>query len=90
MTTYSAAEAETNLAQVMETALNEPVTITRPGQPNLVLVSEEALDELVDARRRRAASDAFREWAARSDANASPEVEELTEEDIVRLVHELR
>ena len=54
-------------------------------------VSPQDMEELMDVRARRSkAVAAFEAWSARARAQATPAAGELTDEEINRLVHELR
>ncbi len=76
---------------VLAKAQREPIEMTRRGRPVAYVVSEHDLGELGDVRRRREEAVA---WYASSSYRrataASPEAAALTDEDIDRLVHELR
>jgi antitoxin Phd len=90
MITVTSAEAQDRLAELLEGVDQERVTITREGRPDAFLVSAREIDELVDARRRSEAAAAFQAWSERAKQHLTPEAAELTDEDINRLVHELR
>jgi prevent-host-death family protein len=90
MLTVTSAEAQGRLAELLESVDEGPVTITREGLPGVVLVSAAEFKDLVDARRRNEAAAAFEAWKAKAKKHLTPAAAELTDEDINRLVHELR
>jgi len=51
MREYNYSEARNNLASVLEEAINgEPVTVTRRGQQNAVIISQAEFERLKEAR----------------------------------------
>lgn len=91
MITVTSVEAQNKFGQLLDKVQREPVTITRHGRPAAFIVSPQDMDELLDARRKRAKVVAeFEAWARRADEVTSPEAKKLTEQDIVRLVKESR
>jgi antitoxin Phd len=90
MITVTAAEAQGRLAELLESVDEGPVTITREGRQPAVLLLAAELDDLMDARRRNEAAAAFRAWSAEAERRATPEAAALTDEEVNRLVHELR
>jgi prevent-host-death family protein len=88
-------EAQKRLEVLLDSAQIEPVEITREGRPVAYIISPRDMDELPAIRRRRSESAAeFREWSEWAQASLTPEQRaasaELTDEDVVRMVHELR
>jgi antitoxin Phd len=70
----------------------EPVAITRHGRPAAFVISTQDMDSFRDLReekRRRLAED-WEEWRKQARAGMTAEAGALTEEEIVRMVHELR
>lgn len=91
MITLSSVEAQNRFGQLLDTAQREPVAITRHGRPAAFLVSPQEMRELLDARRRRGKAIAELEaWTVEAQKTASPEAAALTDEDVVRMVHEDR
>lgn len=89
MITKTSVEAQNGFGQMLDTAQREPVAITRHGRPAAFLVSPADMQELLDARRKRSRAVAdLEEWSVRT--RAKPAAAELTDEDVVRLVHETR
>lgn len=91
MVTLTSADAQNRFGQLLDTAQREPVAITRHGRPAAFLISPLEMEDLLEAKRRRsAAAKAFQEWSDAAAQHATPEAANLTDEEIVRLVHELR
>ena len=91
MITVTSVEAQNSFGKLLDSAQREPVVVTRHGRPAAFIVSPQDMDELMDARRKRAKIVAeFDAWARRADKVTSPEAKKLTEQDIVRLVKEIR
>jgi len=91
MITITSAEAQNNFGQLLDTAQREPVAITRHGRPAAFIVSPQEMGELLDSRRRRSKAVADLEaWAAAAKKHFKPAAAKLTDEDVVRLVHESR
>ena len=92
MITKTSAEAQNQFGQLLDTVQREPVAITRHGRPAAYVISPREMEKvqaLKDARRKQLAVN-WAEWSERAKKNMKPETAELTDEDIVRLVHELR
>ena len=91
MITLTSVEAQNRFGQLLDTAQREPVAITRHGRPAAFLVSPQEMSELLDARRRRGKAIAELEaWSVAAGKTASPEAAALTDDDVVRMVHEGR
>jgi len=90
MITVTSAEAQGRLAELLEKVDDGPVTITREGRPSAVLLSSTEIDQMVDQRRRARAVSALKAWSDGADKRATPEAAVLTDEEVNRLVHELR
>jgi prevent-host-death family protein len=91
----TSAEAQNSFGKLLDTVQREPVAITRHGRPTAFIVSPQEMDELLSARRRRSAAVAeFEEWSVRAKKSQSPAqaaaAEALTDEEVNRMVHELR
>lgn len=91
MITKTSAEAQNQFGQLLDTVQREPVAITRHGRPAAFIVSPRDMEDLIKmkANRKRTGS-AFEEWIAKFGSQISPEAAQLTEEDVVRMVHEAR
>jgi len=88
-------EAQNGFGKLLDTVQREPVAITRHGRPTAFIVSPLEMDELLDARRRRSEAVAdFEAWRARAEASTSAAQKAaaaaLTDEEVNRMVHELR
>lgn len=91
MITVTSVEAQNRFGQLLDMAQREPVTITRHGRAAAFMVSPQDMEELTNVRAKRSkAVEAFEAWSARASAQATPAAAELTDEEINRLVHELR
>ena len=91
MISVTAVEAQNRFGRLLDLARREPVTVTRHGRPAAFIVSPQDMEELLDVRVRRskavAALEALSERAVRL---TTPAATELSEDEINRLVHELR
>ncbi|HZD47414.1 MAG TPA: type II toxin-antitoxin system Phd/YefM family antitoxin [Silvibacterium sp.] len=91
MITVTSAEAQNKFGQLLDTAQRETVAITRHGRPAAFIVSPQEMGELLDARRRRSRAVADLErWSTQARTRLTPAAAKLTDEDVVRLVHESR
>ena len=91
MVTVTSVEAQNRFGQLLDTAQREPVTITRHGRTAAFIVSPHDMEELINARSKRSKAVAeFEAWSQRAGQSALPAAAELTDEDVVRLVHESR
>jgi len=76
---------------LLDMARREPVTVTRHGRPAAFIVSPQDMEELLDVRARRSkAVQALEEWSTRTRPLATPTAEALSDDEVNRLVHELR
>ena len=92
MITKTSAEAQNRFGELLDTAQREPVAITRHGRPAVCMIpfkEAEAYQAWRSEQRTRLAKE-WAEWSELAHKRAKPEAQSLTEEDIVRLVHELR
>jgi prevent-host-death family protein len=95
MVTVTSVEAQNRFGQLIDRSQREIVTVTRHGRPAAFIVSPQDMEELLDARRRRSrAVTEMEAWSAAALLSRSPEqaaaAAELTDEEVNRLVHELR
>jgi antitoxin Phd len=91
MITKTSAEAQNQFGQLLDTVQREPVAITRHGRPAAFVVSPQDMEELMSAKRRR--SDAVKDmeaWRKKARKSISPAAALLTDEDVNRMVHEMR
>ena len=91
MISVTSVEAQNRFGQLLDMARREPVTVTRHGRPAAFIVSPQDMEELLDVRVRRSkAVEALEAWSTRGRALTTPAAAELSDDDINRLVHELR
>ena len=91
MITVTSVEAQNRFGQLLDTVQREPVTITRHGRPAAFMVSPQDMQELQAIQRKRTrAVKAFEEWSAQAQKQLTPAAASLTDEDINRMVRELR
>jgi prevent-host-death family protein len=95
MKTMTSVEAQNRFGQMIDMAQRETVSITRHGRPAAFVVSPQDMEDLLDSRRRRSEAVADLEaWRVRAEASTSAAQKAaaaaLTDEDVVRMVHELR
>ncbi len=91
MISVTSVDAQNRFGQLLDMARREPVTVTRHGRPAAFIVSPQDMEELLDARVRRSkAVEVLEAWSARATALATLAAAELSDDDINRLVHELR
>jgi prevent-host-death family protein len=84
MKTLPSSDVQARFGEVLDLAKRDPVTVTQYGRPVVVMMRYE---DGIETLRLRAAQ-ALRDFLGKLPS--SPEAEKLSEEDIVRLVHELR
>jgi len=89
MIVVTSAEAQNRFGELIDRAQREPVEITRRGRVVAYVVSEHDLKALKDLSKRREEAVSWYASYRRATA-AQPEAAALTDEDVDRLVHELR
>jgi antitoxin Phd len=92
MITKTSAEAQNQFGQLLDTVQREPVAITRHGRPAAYILSPREMEEIQHLRekwRKRIAAD-WEDWRVKAKKSVTPEGAALTDEDINRMVHELR
>lgn len=91
MRTVTSAEAQNRFGELLDSALREPVTITRRGRPVAFMLSPEDMKDLLAIRQKRADIVAdFETFFNKSDARLEPEAMDLSDADVQRMVNELR
>jgi prevent-host-death family protein len=93
MVTMTSADAQNRFGQMLETAQQETVAITRHGRPAAFIVSPREMADLLELkRRRRQAGREFTAWRKQSSKSTrrTAAATSLTDEEINRLVHGLR
>lgn len=89
MITITSTEAQNRFGEMLDTAQREPVTITRRGRPLAFIISPDELSKLFSSQKRR--DEAVATYAAYMEkVKVNPLVNQLTDDDINQLVHELR
>jgi prevent-host-death family protein len=93
MVTVTSVEAQNRFGQLIDMSQREIVTVTRHGRPAAFIVSPRDMEELLDSRRRRSRAvtemEAWSAHAGQSPAQTAAAAQ-LTDEEVVHLVHELR
>jgi len=91
MRTVSSVEAQNRFGELLDNAQREPVTITRRGRPVAFVLSPEDMKDLLAVRhkRERIVSD-FEAFFAEADVRRKPAAADLTDEDVKRMVDDLR
>ena len=84
MQTLTSRDVQTRFGAVLDLAKREPITITQYGRPVIVMMSVEEAQQLQSMRAERR----FGDFMANLPTN--PAAEQLSDEDITKLVHELR
>ena len=91
MVKMTSSEAQNRFGELIDTAQREPVAITRHGRTAAFIVSPRDMDEILSEReRRRKAVAAYDAWRKKADKRLKPAAAKLTDEEVNRLVHELR
>ena len=95
MIKMTSVEAQNRFGQLLDTVQREAITITRHGRPAAFVISPRDMDDLLDVRRRRSEAVAdFEAWRARAEASTTAAQKAaaaaLTDEEVNRMVHELR
>jgi len=90
MIAVTSVDAQNRFGELIDRAQRETIEITRRGRTVAYVVSEHDLKELMDVRKRR--EDAVRWYAhyRRQTSVAQSGPDALTDQDVNRLVHELR
>lgn len=91
MVTKTSAEAQNNFGQLLDLVQREPVAITRHGRPAAYVVSPRDMEAILQEKERRAkAVRDLEEWRKQASESMTPEAAALTDEEINRIVHEVR
>jgi prevent-host-death family protein len=91
MLTKTSAEAQNQFGQLLDLAQREPVAITRHGRTAAYVVSPQEMEPILREKERRARLAADWEvWRENATKSMTPEAAALSDEDVVRLVHEVR
>jgi prevent-host-death family protein len=91
MVKMTSAEAQNHFGKLIDTAQREPVAITRHGRTAAFVVSPQDMEEILNARKQRSkALNDYLAWREKTKDLIRPAAAELTDEEVNRLVHELR
>ena len=95
MIKVTSVEAQNRFGRLIDMAQRETITVTRHGRPAAFIVSPRDMAELLDARSRRSKAIADLEaWSVAAEASQTPEQRKasagLTDDEVNRMVHELR
>jgi prevent-host-death family protein len=84
MQSLTSRDVQTRFGAVLDLAKREPITITQYGRPVIVMMSVEEAKQLQSMRAER------RFGAFMKALPSNPAAEQLSDDDITKLVHELR
>jgi antitoxin Phd len=91
MITVTSTEAQNRFGEVLDIVQREPITITRRGRPLAFLISPDELRKLFASQiKRDEAVSAYEAYLSTVKTKISPLAQQLTDDDINQLVHELR
>jgi prevent-host-death family protein len=92
MITKTSAEAQNQFGQLLDTVQREPVAITRHGRPAAFVLSASEMEmfQAWQSERRKQLAVDWEAWRETARKSMTPEAAKLTDEDIVRMVHEER
>lgn len=91
MQTMTSVEAQSRFGELIDKAQREPIALTRHGRVVAYVVSEfDMREEAPLAERRAAAARWYSEYRARVMAQIPGDAPVLTDDEVNRLVHELR
>lgn len=91
MQKMTSVEAQSRFGELIDRAQREPIALTRHGRVVAYVVSEHDMrQETALAERREAAARWYSEYRARVMAQGREGAAALTDEEVTRLVHELR
>lgn len=89
MITVTSVEAQSRFGELIDRSQREPVEVTRRGRTVAYVISGHDMAELADVHKRR--EEAARWYAQyRQRLALEPAAAALTDDDVNRLVHELR
>ena len=91
MIKVTSVEAQNSFGKLLDSAQREPIVVTRHGRPAAFIVSPQDMQDLMDARLKRArAVKDFESFFARFDKLSTKAARNLTDDDVVDLVRESR
>ena len=83
MKTVTANEAKQNFGQVIDKALQGPVSITKHGRPSVVITSDAEYRELIDLKRKLLQAELREGFASLDRGEVSPRTAEQIAEDVL-------
>jgi antitoxin Phd len=92
MIVKTSAEAQNQFGQLLDTVQRERVAITRHGRRAAFVISAREMEEIEEDRekwRKRISAD-WEQWRQKARKSMKPAAAALTDEEINRMVHELR
>lgn len=84
MKTVTANEAKQNFGQVIDRALQGPVSITKHGRPSVVITSDAEYKELVDLKRKLLQAELREGFDSLDSGEVSPRSAEQIAEDVLK------
>ncbi len=91
MVKMTSVEAQNRFGKLLDTAQQEVVEITRHGRSVAFLISPREMANVLELqRRRRQAVAEFATWRKSAQKTRKPAAGALTDDEISRMVHELR
>lgn len=91
MITFTSVEAQNRFGELIDRSQREPVQVTRRGRVVAYVVSEHDMHEVLDLRKRREdAARWYAQYRQQLGLRAGNASGELSDDDVNRLVHELR
>jgi prevent-host-death family protein len=84
MKTVTANEAKQNFGQVIDKALQGPVSITKHGRPSVVITSDAEYKELIDLKRKLLQAELREGFGSLDRGEVSPRTAEQIAEDVLK------
>jgi len=92
MISMTSAEAQDQFGELLDKVQREPVVITRQGKPAAFVISPRDMEDLRaghEEKRSRIEAE-WHAWRERALKNMTPAAADLTDEEVNRMVHDLR
>jgi prevent-host-death family protein len=84
MQTVTANEAKQNFGQVIDKALQGPVSITKHGRPSVVITSDAEYKELINLKRKLLQAELREGFSSLDRGEVSPRTAEQIAEDVLK------
>ena len=84
MKTVTANEAKQNFGQVIDKALQGPVSITKHGRPSVVITSDAEYKELIDLKRKLLQAELREGFDSLDRGEVSPRTAEQIADDVLK------